>query len=68
MRYLCVAFDNCPVATQNLGYMGPIDGTWYITTEISSDKYNEDGSPKAYTVWCYTIPSEYIPTLEQYLK
>ena len=60
MRYLCVAFDNCPVAT--------IGGVWYITTEISSDQYNEDGSPKAYTVWCYTIPSEYIPTLEKYLK
>lgn len=68
MRYLCVAFDNCPVATQNLGYMGTIGGTWYITTEISSDQYNDDGSPKAYTVWCYTIPSEYIPSLEKYLK
>ena len=51
MRYLYVAFDNCPVATQNLGYMGTIGGVWYITTEISSDQYNEDGSPKAYTVW-----------------
>ena len=68
MRYLYVAFDNCPVATQNLGYMGTIGGVWYITTEISSDQYNEDGSPKAYTVWCYTIPNEYIPTLEKYLK
>ncbi|MBP3673027.1 MAG: hypothetical protein J6J18_04285 [Oscillospiraceae bacterium] len=68
MRNLCVAFENCPVATQNLGYMGTIGGTWYITTEISSDQYNEDGSPKAYTVWCYTIPNEYIPTLEKYLK
>ena len=68
MRYLCVAFENCPVATQNLGYLGTIGGTWYITTEISSEQYNEDGSPKAYTVWCYTIPSEYIPTLEKYLK
>lgn len=68
MRYLYVAFDNCPVATQNLGYMGTIGGVWYITTEISSDQYNEDGSSKAYTVWCYTIPNEYIPTLEKYLK
>ena len=68
MRYLYVAFDNCPVATQNLGYMGTIGGVWYITTEISSDQYNEDGSPKAYTVWCYTIPNEYIPTIEKYLK
>ena len=68
MRYLYVAFDNCPVATQNLGYMGTIGGVWYITTEILSDQYNEDGSPKAYTVWCYTIPNEYIPTLEKYLK
>lgn len=68
MRFLCVAFENCPVATQNLGYMGMIDGTWYITTEISPDQYNEDGSPREYKVWCYTIPNEYIPTLEKYLK
>ena len=67
MRYLSVAFEDCPVATQNLGYMGTINGTWYITTEISEDQYNEDGSPKAYTVWCYTIPSEYFAILEQYL-
>lgn len=67
MRYLSGAFEGCPVATQNLGYMGTINGIWYITTEIAEDQYNEDGSPKAYTVWCYTIPSEYIAILEQYL-
>ena len=66
MRYLSVAFEDCPVATQNLGYMGTINGTWYIPTEISEDQHYEDGSPKPYTVWCCTITDEYIPIFEKY--
>lgn len=68
MRALCVAFEGCPVATVYLGYMGTIGDNWYITTEISTDRYNEDGSPKLYSVWCYTIPKEYVVTLASYLN
>lgn len=68
MRSLYVGYDDCPIATSYIGYLGMVDGTWYITTEISSDQYNVNGSPKPYMVSCYTIPEEYIEILEDYFS
>lgn len=56
MRELVVAYEGCPVPTNDLGYMGTIDGRWCITVgNCQKDKIN-----------CYYIPEEYIPTLERY--
>ena len=59
MRRLYFAYDNCPIATNYKGYMGKVNGAWVITTYISHDTRNEDGSPKPYSVGCYVIPEEY---------
>ena len=65
MRPVDIAYEGCPVTTEFKGYLGKIDGKFYITTQISEDQTNEDGSPKSYTVFCYTIPSEYYSVLQQ---
>lgn len=54
MYQLYVGYDHCPVATENLGYMGTINGVWCITTSIEE---TEDGQ---YLISCYQIPSQYI--------
>lgn len=66
MEELYFAYENCPVATVNKGWLGKIKGEWVITTYISLDQYNEDGSPKPYMVGCYSIPNEYSQILEEY--
>lgn len=58
MRSLYFAYENCPVATNFIGYMGKVNGEWVITTDISQER-NEDGSPKTSLVSCYVIPNEY---------
>ena len=68
MRCLYVAYENCPVATSFKGYMGKVNGEWVITTYISSDIGNDDGSPKLYSVNCYRIPPEYRDILSQYFS
>lgn len=68
MRSLYVGYDDCPIATSYIGYMGKVNGTWYITTVISDDRYNDDGSPKLHKVSCYTIPNKYIEILERYFS
>ena len=68
MYSLYVGYEGCPVATTPIGYMGQVNGTWCITTQISDDRYNADGSPKPYKVSCYSIPQEYIEVLEQYVS
>ena len=67
MRELYFAYEDCPVATVHKGYMGKVNGKWVITTHISSDRTNADGSPKPYTVSCYEIPQEYTSILEKYM-
>ena len=58
MRELVVAYEGCPVPTNNLGYMGTIDGRWCITVgSYQKDKIN-----------CWYIPEEYIPILEKYWR
>lgn len=66
MSILYVGYEGCPIATVRIGYMGQVNGTWYITTEISDGRNNADGSPKPYKVSCYTIPQEYIEVLEKH--
>ncbi len=66
MKSLYFAYENCPVATINKGWLGKINDSWVITTYISSDQNNEDGSPKPYKVGCYSIPDKYSQILEKY--
>lgn len=66
MRALYFAYENCPVATNYIGYMGKVNGKWVITTDISADKTNADGLPKTNTVGCYVIPAEYHDILTKY--
>lgn len=68
MRSLYFAYENCPVTTNFKGYMGKVNGEWVITTDISSDTKNNDGSPKPYSVSCYKIPSEYWDILSEYFS
>ena len=68
MRELYFAYENCPVTTIFKGYMGKVDGKWVITTSISADTRNEDGSPKLYSVNCYEIPNEYWDVLSKFFS
>ncbi|MGL4331620.1 MAG: hypothetical protein ACRCSR_02285 [Bacteroidales bacterium] len=68
MRILYVGYDDCPVATSYIGYMGKVNGTWYITTGISDDQHNDDGYSKLYKISCYTIPNKYIKILDKYFQ
>lgn len=68
MKSLYFAYEDCPVATVNKGWLGKINGKWTVTTYISSDQNNEDGSPKPYTVGCYTIPDKYTQILEKHFS
>ncbi len=58
MKELYIAYEDCPVPTIYLGYMGVINGKWYLTTS------------KGYSgkIYCYTIPEEYIPIFDEYLS
>lgn len=58
MKELYIAYEDCPVPTIYLGYMGVIDGEWYLTT----GKGNGD------TVYCYRIPEEYSTIFDEYLS
>lgn len=60
MDQLYVGYDYCPIATENLGYLGKINGAWYITTDIEE---KEDGQ---YLVSCYQIPSKYVSLLQSF--
>ena len=68
MRSLYFAYENCPVTTNFKGYMGKVNDKWVITTYISQDTRNDDGSPKSYSVSCYSIPNEYCDVLSEYFS
>ena len=57
MRELYFAYEDCPVPTCFMGYMGTVRGEWVITT----------ANPAASAVGCFRIPEEYIPILEKHL-
>lgn len=59
MYQLYVGYDHCPVTTENLGYLGTVNGVWCITTGIEE---TEDGQ---YLVSYYQIPPQYISFLQQ---
>ena len=59
MRLLCAGYAGCPIATEYLGYMGTVDGAWYLTV----------GQPVSEgTVTCYAIPKEYIDILNRHFS
>ncbi len=58
MKELYIAYESCPVPTIYLGYMGTIDGRFYITTGKGYDDM----------VYCYTVPDEYAAVFENYLS
>ena len=58
MKELYIAFEDCPVPTIYLGYIGTIDGNLCLVT---GKGYND-------TVYCYAIPEEYAEVLENYLS
>ena len=60
MRLLRVGYADCPIATEHGGYLGTIDGTWYLSLEQTDD---DTGA-----VCCYEIPQEYIPVLSKYFS
>lgn len=68
MRLLVLAYEDCPIPTEVMGYLGKIGGRWCITTYIASDRHNPDGSPKEYLVRLHTIAEEYHPILTKYFK
>lgn len=68
MRSRYFAYENCPVTTCFMGYMGQVNGQWVITTYVSQDTRNGDGSPKPYTVNCYVVPNEYWDILSKYFS
>lgn len=68
MRELFFAYEDCPVTTEFKGCLGKVNGEWVITTYISDDRVNPDGSPKQYSVDCYTIPNEYWEILSKYFS
>lgn len=56
MRQLVVAYEDCPVPTNYLGYIGTMGGKWCMTVgDYRKDKID-----------CYYIPDEYIPVFEKY--
>ena len=57
LETMYVAYDNCPVATVNRGFMGKLNGKWIITVEVSPDR-----SECKY----YSIPDQYVGILERY--
>lgn len=66
MKELWIGYEACPLATEFSGYLGKINGTWYLTIKIHNQAYDENGVLKSCKVDCYTIPQEYHTVLEQY--
>jgi len=60
MRLLHVGYDGCPLATGYVGYMGTVEGKWYLTVNLPD---GESGS-----VSCYTIPEKYTDILNRYFS
>lgn len=58
MKELYIAYEDCPVPTIYLGYMGVIDSEWYLTV----------GKGNGSTIYCYTIPDEYSDIFDEYLS
>lgn len=68
LRSLYFCYEDCPIGTDFIGYMGTISDQWIITTYISTDQRNSDGSPKPYTISCSIIPDDMIEILLPYFE
>lgn len=68
MKELYFAYEDCPVATEFMGYMGIVDDKWVITTYISDGQYSQSGSPRPYKVMLSIIPGKYIDELTPYFE
>lgn len=62
---LYLAYENCPLATEYIGYMGTLNGQWIITTHISYG-YTPEGGPAPDVVQYDVIPESYIDVLLPY--
>jgi len=58
MRPLYAGYDGCPIATEYIGYMGTLDGKWYLTTDRTGHEFG--------SVSCCTIPEEHTDVLSRY--
>lgn len=59
MCLLYAGYSGCPIATEYIGYMGTVDGIWYLTV----------GQPVGEgTVTCHAIPEMYTDILSRYLS
>ena len=63
MKKLYFAYEDCPIATNYIGYLGKVNGEWVMTTEISQADY-----PNPYFVSCYKIPEEYWDILSEHFR
>ena len=61
--YLC--YDDCPIGTSFVGYMGVVNNQWVITNNNSSNEQNDDLLKKQ-KVSFYKIPQKYIEILEKF--
>ena len=61
MKRVYLQYENCPVATDYVGFIGKLNDNWVMANEGR----NTDG---VYTVFCRIIPSSYISILEKYFK
>ncbi len=68
LKRLCVAYENCPVATIHAGSLGKIDGVWYLVlpTQAQQDASGEILPVRSYK--CFEIPAQYTEVLENYWR
>jgi len=65
---LRAAYEGCPIATEDIGHLGVVDGQWIFATDIQTTSFRANGEPEQYLVSCYIIPDEQATILERYLQ
>lgn len=66
---ICLSYENCPVGTEYVGFIGFINNYWVYITPIKGDiMLNSDGTPREYPVDCKIINEEYVPVIELYIR
>lgn len=61
-----IAFEDCPVATNFMGYLWPIDGDWYFITKDSANSTGTEHDNQIPKLSGYLIPIKYGNFLETY--
>lgn len=64
---LYLAYENCPLATEFMGYMGTLNDQWIITTHISYG-YTPEGGLAPDVIQYDVVPDEYVDILKFYFK